>query len=138
MKHEPEATEATNTLEIAVESRKQFTGELPEDTKSEGIVAAIGSSIALMSDRKSAFTHDLACKHLELVEFVGERLLDNNHVSTLISYAQSGTFHPEWVTWIAAVCEEDGKEYRINGQHTAWMRLAMPKDWKDAGDIRYQ
>lgn len=130
--------EKTNTLEIDVDSRKQFTGYIPEDDESSGILGAIGSSISLISDRKMPFTHELACKHLELEEFDGERKLEDDWVSALISCAQSGTFHPEWVTWITAHCEQNGKDYRENGQHTAWMRLAMPKDWKGAGEIRYQ
>lgn len=127
-----------NTLSIEVDSRKQFTGEIPVPVHEESVVGALGSSIKLASDRKVPFSYELACKHLELAEFIGERPLDNEHVSFLLAQAKEGTFHPEWVTWIAASCAEDGKDYRINGQHTGWMRLGMGEKWPEAGDIRYQ
>lgn len=117
-----------------VESRKQFTGDIPD---AEDIIRpdAIGTSRRLISERKVNFTHDLATKILQLAEFTGERGLRNKHVEYLISCMLNGTFMTSWVRLITAFCVEDGKDYRCNGQHTCWARLELPEDWEHAGQV---
>lgn len=126
-----------NTLHIEVGSRKQFTGEVPNQNETDSIVGIIGTSRELISDKKMPFTHELCYKHLELKEFSGERGLEDSHVSYLIGCMQSGTFLIEQTTLVSSLCEQDGLEYRMNGQHTCWARLAMPVGWAAGESIRY-
>jgi hypothetical protein len=91
-------------------------------------VSQLGSGLTIASRQSVEFTHKEACHLLELDEFHGDRKLKERHVSYLIRTMMRGTFHPEWVTLIT--CSVNGNTFRMNGQHTAWARLEMPKGWK--------
>jgi len=97
--------------------------------------------------RKSTVTldHKRAYRILDFDEFVGDRNLKSSHVSRLITAMKRGTFRSEFVTLIT--CSLNGTTFRMNGQHTAWACLEMPKDWscevslieyeaKDEHDVR--
>lgn len=91
-------------------------------------VTSLGNGLRLVRQRKVNFDPDEALKLIECEEFVGDRPLKQSHVDHLVRHMQRGTFHPEWVTLIT--CRYNGKVYRMNGQHTAWARLEMPKAWE--------
>lgn len=123
-----------------VSNRLLFHGESPDEEDLTPIVQ-LGSGLELMYDRKVELTHERAQEHLELAEFIvdGARVdrdLDNKHVETLIALAKSGQFHPEWVQLVTCELMQPNPpmkahtKYRMNGQHTAWMRLYMPVDWR--------
>jgi len=91
-------------------------------------VTGLGSGLELVRTRKANFTHEEAEKLLMYDEFAGDRPLKNAHVDYLVQSMRRNTFHPEWVNLV--ICKCDGKTYRMNGQHTAWARLEMPKSWE--------
>ena len=91
-------------------------------------VTNIGQGLTLKSREKVNFTKAEAEKLLNLKEFPGDRKLKNKHVDYLTRAMMRGTFHPEWVTLIT--CSLNGTTYRMNGQHTAWARIEMPKTYR--------
>lgn len=106
-------------------SGKYVSGGAPSDVVD---VTSLGSGLELVKTRKVDFTHEEAEKLLNYEEFAGDRPLKNAHVDYLVQSMQRGTFHPEWVNLV--VCKLDGKTYRMNGQHTAWARLELGKNWE--------
>lgn len=77
----------------------------------------------LYSDRRITLTKERAYKFLELDTFQGERAVNEHHVQFLFDQQQIGRFMWEQV----AICTADynSKTYRLNGQHTCWMRVNM-------------
>jgi hypothetical protein len=103
----------------------RFTGVVPTDVID---VASLGEGLVVVRNTKVAFDNDLAQKVLSLKDCPWERGLRNNHVSFLISEMKKGTFLTELANLAVCVCDEDnGEEYRINGQHTCWARLEVPE-----------
>lgn len=120
--------------------RMTFTGWVPDPT-SNAPVCDLGNGLLLVIDVKRELTHAKASWLLQLPELrIGDASLDrplrDDHVTRLLRHAQRGTFHPEWGQVITCICDEKvgdnppGTEYRMDGQHRAWMRLYMPEDWK--------
>lgn len=125
-----------------VSDRMVFHGVVPQSGDVLSVLE-LGEALTLRSDRKGNFLHELAKQHLELPEFiVNDSLVDRNlrdtHVTYLINCMKAGTFRWEWVNIITCVCREavtasdalvhpPGTRFRMNGQHTAWARLAMPE-----------
>ncbi len=103
-----------------------------EDQDKPTVTVKPASGIALKldydidSDRRINLTHDKAVAFLELDTFQGERNVNERHVQRLYNAFASGRFM--WEHVIIATCKCDGKLYRVNGQHTCWMRLNAPKD----------
>jgi hypothetical protein len=91
-------------------------------------VTELGSGLQLVKKSKLNFNHPAAERIIDLEEFKGDRILKQKHVDYLIQSMLRGTFHPEWVNIVTCECED--KIYRMNGQHTAWARLDMPKDYE--------
>lgn len=84
-------------------------------------IASLGEGLKLRSRKTTEFTKAVANTFLEMPEFVGERNMDNNHAVFLARQMESGTFRWEQVNVASCFC--DGREYRMNGQHTAWGRI---------------
>lgn len=101
--------------------------EIPEALQKQKLSESI--SYELVSERKVEFTQDLARKIIELPEFVGERPLRDGHVAFLVSEMKKGTFLPDIAALVTCICEWDGVERRLNGQHTSWARTYMPDKW---------
>ncbi len=100
-----------------------------EGPKQEVIdVTQLGHGLKLAESRKMNFTVDEAEKLLGLEEFAGDRPLKNAHVEYIIKAMERGTFHQEFVSLV--VCKFEGKTYRMNGQHCAWARTYMPKNYE--------
>lgn len=77
-------------------------------------------------DTTSKFTVDKAVEYIELRVFPGERDVSDAHVQHLVDEINSGRFN--WDVVIMARAELRGVTYKINGQHTAWARLAVPDE----------
>lgn len=138
----PEGIMAEHLPEVS--KRLLFTGHVPKDEDMPALVE-LGHGLRLLSERRGELTHEMADKVLMWTEFIVndqhvDRNLRNHHVEYLIAHAKRGTFHPEWVEIMSCLCKEPfpfnedklipaGTEIRMNGQHTCWMRLAMPEDW---------
>lgn len=107
----------------AVESAKQFDPSFLTDDEEVVPVGALGDGLALTSRRTEELDVGLAYKMLEMNVFGPDRPLDNRHVDRLVAAMKRGTFRPEQVQLI--ICTFDGKEYRMNGQHTCWARIYL-------------
>lgn len=86
----------------------------------------------IVSDRKINLTSELAYKFLEMETFSGERQVNDNHVQHLFDEFCSGRFMWEQVT--IGICRVGDKAYRVNGQHSCWLRVNI-KDGKDTSCI---
>lgn len=75
----------------------------------------------VISDKVIQFTKEKAFAYLELETFQGERPVNERHVQFLYNAWSAGRFM--WDHVILCACECNGKRYRINGQHTCWMRV---------------
>ena len=100
-------------------------------------ITSMGEGLKRTSSSQIEFDHDQAEKILEMVEFCeADRRLRPNHVKHLHQTMLRGTFVPYWVTIIVCRCNEKyknnkaGTMYRMNGQHTSWARLEMPKNYR--------
>lgn len=89
-----------------------------------GIAEKLDYEIA--SDRRINLTREKAYAFLELATFQGERQVNERHVQALYNAFNAGRFM--WEHVLIALCECEGKVYRINGQHTCWMRVNIDKD----------
>lgn len=81
----------------------------------------------VISDKTINFTKARAFSYLELETFEGERQVNERHVQFLYNNWVGGRFMWDHVIIAQARC--DGKFYRINGQHTCWMRVNLPDDY---------
>lgn len=80
----------------------------------------------VMSDEEIKLTKEEAYRFLELKSFEGERPVRERHVQFLFDEYIAGRFL--WQNIILASAKlPNGEEYRINGQHTCWMRVSVPE-----------
>lgn len=82
----------------------------------------------IISDGEINLSLDRAYQFLELATFNGERPVSETHVQFLFDEWTAGRFM--WHHILLASAELDGKIYRINGQHTCWMRVSIPKTFE--------
>lgn len=80
---------------------------------------------ALVSSEEIPFTLQLAMQHLQTEAFIAEREIDNQHLTYLKQDAMDGWFGFERASLDLGFCEWDKKWRRLNGQHTAWMRVDL-------------
>ena len=78
----------------------------------------------VISDQMVNFSKTRAFEFLELNTFVGERSVKEKHVQFLFDEWVAGRFL--WHHVLLACAVLDGKTYRVNGQHTCWMRVNIP------------
>jgi hypothetical protein len=81
---------------------------------------------SVVSDTEVALTKEQAYQFLELETFEGERQVNERHVQNLFNQWAAGRFM--WEHVIIGTCDCNGHTYRINGQHTCWMRVNITKD----------
>lgn len=79
----------------------------------------------IISDEEINLTKEAAYRFLELTTFPGERQVRENHVQFLFDEWSANRFL--WQNIIIASAKIAGREeeYRINGQHTCWMRVQV-------------
>lgn len=87
-------------------------------------------------EKKEYFSKEKAFKFLELETFEGERDPRQTWVQFLYDEWQAGRFL--WHNVTLASCVLNGKEYRINGQHTSWMRVNIPDSKEPVEDAYIQ
>lgn len=75
----------------------------------------------IVGDKEIEFSTQAAFEFLELKTFDGERPVRESHVQFLFDEYVSGRFL--WQNIMLASAKLDGQEFRINGQHTCWMRV---------------
>lgn len=78
----------------------------------------------VIKDETVNLTKERAYEFLEMTTFQGERAVSENHVQFLFDEWAGGRFI--WHHIILACAELNGTRYRINGQHTCWMRINIP------------
>lgn len=76
----------------------------------------------ILADEEIRFTKAKAYEFLELRTFEGERPVRERHVQFLFDEYAAGRFLWQNVL-LASAKLPNGDEYRINGQHTCWMRV---------------
>ena len=74
---------------------------------------------------KEGLTKDLAEWYLDLEGFAGERAVRPSWVGKLTKRMSGGTFLYEKASLDYAVCGWDGKERKLNGQHTCRARILV-------------
>src|SRR3974390_1791789 len=79
----------------------------------------------VLSDKETNLTKKSAYAYLELETFSGERLVREKHVQFLFDEWAAGRFI--WHHVLMASATLNGTTYRINGQHTCWMRVNIPE-----------
>lgn len=88
----------------------------------------------VVSDRQIKFTEARAQEFLELPIFQGERSATDRHVQFLYDQWSTGRF--VWEQVQIGLCILGGKTYRINGQHTCWMRWNIGSKLKEEPQVR--
>lgn len=97
--------------------------KVPVKQKSSSFSPALKYKI--ISDDEVEFTKAKAFAFLELKTFDGERTVRERHVQFLFDEWAAGRFLFQNVILASARLGND--EYRINGQHTCWMRVNVPE-----------
>jgi hypothetical protein len=82
----------------------------------------------IVSDEEINLTKARAFQFLELKTFEGERPVRERHVQFLFDEWSANRFL--WQNIILASAKLGDKEYRINGQHTCWMRVNVPERYE--------
>lgn len=116
--------DAKDAEDITTRTPEMLEGDInPED------IIRAKNGINLLKQRTVKFNHAYATKVLEMQPFTKERPLRDEHVAYLIRAMHSNRFRPEFVNLASTILQTDHKEYRMNGQHTAWAVLGMPEDF---------
>jgi hypothetical protein len=80
----------------------------------------------VLSDKTVQLTPTEAFAYLDMPAFRGERDVLDSHVQFLLDEAKRGRFIWEHVIIATARIKGEPTVYRINGQHTCWMRTYLP------------
>lgn len=78
----------------------------------------------ILVDQEVQFTKPKAFEFLELKTFEGERAVRERHVQYLYDEWIAGRFL--WQNIMLASAKLGQETYRVNGQHTCWMRVNIP------------
>ena len=91
----------------------------------------------VLSDKTVTLSTDKAAEYIDLPIFQGEREVSDTHVQFLYDEMRRGTFNPLLVMLSTALYEN--AVYKINGQHTCWAVINMPKTFSmQVREIRYR
>jgi len=80
----------------------------------------------IVSDKKINLTKERAYEFLDMATFEGERQPSDKHVQELYEAWLDGQFI--WPHVEIGLCKVGDKTYRVNGQHTCWMRTNLPEN----------
>lgn len=111
----------SNTPEF---TSNRFDGNVPKVNPA----LAPSAGYRVTDDRRVTLSKDLAEKMLTLAQVPGDRQLSDAKVEDLMKQMIQKTFLYEIHVIASAVCKEDGKEYRINSQHTCWAAFTLAAD----------
>lgn len=93
--------------------------------------------IDIISDHTITLDHAKAIEYIDLPVFPGEREITDAHVQTLYDEMRKGTFNSLLV--VLATATLDGIRFKINGQHTCWAVVSMPKNFSlKVRELRYR
>src|SRR5436190_8943088 len=111
----------TNTEQVTL------TGNMTKPTEPIYEISSLGSGLELKSRKTVELTQEFANSFLETAEFTGDRPLRTSHVMFLCRQMEAAAFRWEQVNLMT--CMWQGREYRMNGQHTCWARVyaELPK-----------
>ncbi len=84
----------------------------------------------VISDEEVNLTKARAFQFLELKTFEGERAVRERHVQFLFDEWSSNRFLWQNIILASAKVAGEPEEYRINGQHTCWMRVNVPERYE--------
>ena len=103
--------------------------------KTVGVVHAESLKYRLISDELLSLTRAKAFEILEYDTFSAERPVQESHVQFLYNEWLAGRFLWHQAMVAHGIIMEPGPGgtrvphvYRLNGQHTCWMRVNIPKD----------
>ena len=102
---------------------KKETIKIPVRTRSTSFCDPI--QFKILQDTEINLTRKRAFDFLEAEPFEGERLVREGHVQHLYDEVCAGRF--VWHHVMLALAMLKGRTYRINGQHTCWMRVNIPE-----------
>src|SRR5262245_6365516 len=122
---------ASENGSIMLETSKTFDRTVLEGAPEPQDVLELGEGLKLTRRGTEELSVDFATNLLNMAEFSSDRPLDDRHVARLLNAMKRGTFLPEQVQIIT--CTLNGKEYRMNGQHTSWARLELNRLGLDDG-----
>lgn len=117
-------TEKTDKSQIKFKVKKRTTALDPLEFKK-------------IEDIKIVLNKTRAYEFLELDVFPGERPVRERHVQYLFDEMNAGRFLWDNVIIATAKNHEDGKIYRINGQHTCWAVTNLDDSYKEVRLCRY-
>lgn len=93
--------------------------------RNPNVVTVEKLKVKVVRRTQGQLTHTAACTLLEMKTFDGERKEREDWVQHLYNQWLTGRFRWELVTIVT--CRYKGEMYRLNGQHTCWMRLNLPE-----------
>jgi hypothetical protein len=102
--------------------------KIPVKQKSASFAPALKYKV--VSDEELKFTKAKAFEFLELKTFEGERSVRENHVQFLFDEWAAGRFLWQNIILASAKVEGTDEHYRINGQHTCWMRVNVAERYE--------
>jgi hypothetical protein len=105
------------------------TEENVSNVKKVKLVTPVAEPPKAHSAKRTPFTMELAARFATMEAFVADRDMRDDHVDHLVNEAVNGRFIGDITILASCFCLWDHKERRLNGQHTAAMRLRMPKSW---------
>jgi hypothetical protein len=112
-------------MEVKTEKHEQGNIPLPNEPIHE--ISSLGEGLLLKKRQTVELDEEFANNFMELAEIAGDRPLRTTHVIYLARQMEAELFRWEQASLITCICE--GREYRMNGQHTCWARIEakLPK-----------
>lgn len=118
-----------NGHDIHVPESKRFDFGLLDDAPEPLAIGSLGGGLHFVNRQTKELSEEFAIEILELKEWKPDRNKDDDWIVHLKTAMERGTFLPELCDIVT--CRFKGELYRMNGQHTAWARLALnDKKWR--------
>lgn len=112
------------------EKKKQTERELKVPVKQKSTTFSPPLAYKIISDGEINLTKERAYAFLELKTFEGERAVRERHVQFLFDEWSGNRFLWQNIILASAKIAGEPEEYRINGQHTCWMRVNVPERYE--------
>lgn len=128
---------ATKKPRLDISTFKQTKGAVSQVAKSRQMDVRYDEGITHKWTKEKPLTMPRAQEHLEHAEVPEEREAREYHVNFLVDQAVNGNFRQEDTSMATALDLETGTIYRVNGQHTSWMRLFLGTSTKFDFKVRW-
>lgn len=109
--------------------RKVGQRELSIRTEKRGVDEQLEFKYISFTEEMISLSHETAEWYLGLKQFGGERTAQERHVQELYREMSDGNFNAHTVDIVTARLSNESELYGLNGQHTCWAILFMPKDY---------